>query len=889
MAYQSKNHRKFLATSLTAAMVASAVAPAVSAASFPDVKDDNFYATYVNQLADAGIIEGMPNGTFGLREKVTRAQAAKMVSLIRGLDTANAPAASFEDVKQDAWYADYINALYAEKLVDGVSEKEFAPNGTLTRAQFAKLVVDAYGLELKPDAKTPFTDVKEGVWYTDYVKTLYANGLINGKTATTFEPNATIDRADFAKLLVDADVKFGFTLGKVNVTAVSATNPTTLTLTGSGLKYLTAEDVTVEGNKVVKVTSTDGRSATVTLEGELAPTSETNVTVKKDDFTQTFKVKFDYKVDTVTIADQTFDDDRAGQKVVFKINGSNADVDYLKLAGYTVTYVAKDSDGKAADGFFADSLTNTSSTGVIAAPYNKGDYTVEVQVTKAGEALVTDTAAVKIVNLDAETSAVETVSFYNFGDSATDESNSAYNSDLAGDDFKMNSTTLVAGEKAKLLKLVGTVAGEKVTIPEASVDVSSSNEAVVSVDDSGVLTAESAGTATVTLKVGNATKTFNFTVTNTDRKLSKVTSSSSSVKTVVGYNADVTLKTLDQYGDPFAVGTNDIEEVVPTVSGSDLVEVGGSELDLVTTTSNSIGSSTVTLTGNVAGKGTVYFKSSTGTVLGSFLVDVSAVDNTGSKKLEIISSAPESTDNTLDIQADDTVTYQVSRYNTQGVYLDAVDLANYQIQVVDGTVATVGFEGGASTSGVAANEILDGVSGETSFVITGQKAGKTDVLLKDTASGKVEKVTITVVNDPIEIKGVSFKTIPTVDYIGTVINYADVLDVTVSNDDDILNGVTLTKNSLHKVRISEDSGTEGVIYLDTDADGNYTSADTDLGLLTLTATASSDFTGAISNSVAGFTTASGDKGTLLFKVLTDVTGADVTTAIAGTSVTVDVK
>ncbi|MNW22960.1 hypothetical protein D3C71_2247650 [compost metagenome] len=43
------------------------------------------------------------------------------------------------------------------------------------------------------------------------------------------------------------------------------------------------------------------------------------------------------------------------------------------------------------------------------------------------------------------------------------------------------------------------------------------------------------------------------------------------------------------------------------------------------------------------------------------------------------------------------------------------------------------------------------------------------------------------------------------------------------------------------------------------------------------------------NPVTGLTTASGDNGTVIFKVLTDVTGVDQTTAVAAQSLAVDVK
>lgn len=662
----------------------------------------------------------------------------------------------------------------------------------------------------------------------------------------------------------------------------------------------------MDGNKVVAITpAADGKSATVTLESKLAPNADVTVSVTVNGEKKDFTTKFEYKVTSVSIDPQTFDDDRAGQKVTFKVNGETADIDYLKLAGYNVTFVAKDSTGAAANGFFAGSATNTSSTGVIAQGVPQGEYTVEVQVTRAGEALVTGTATVKIVNLDAAATAINSVTFYNYGTNKGDDSIATYDTaPLAGDDYKMNSTTLVAGEKAAVYKVEATVSGEKVVVPATGFEVKTSNPAVVSVDSNGVLTAESAGTATITVKVGEVTKTFNFTVTNTARKLSKVTVEPSSVSIVKTYTKAVKVKTLDQYGDPYLVANSaDIDEVVPVgVDGSTPVVSG---VDVLTNGANSVGEVTLTLTADEAGKGTVYFKDATGKVLGSFYVNVSAVDNTGSKKLEIISKAPASTDNTLDLQADKTVTYQLSRYNTEGIYVDPVELQNYEIEVVDGTVAQAQFVNNAGNptgtpTPIQANAKITGVAGDYGFIITGLKAGKTDILLKDTASGKVEKITITVVDSPIEIKSVNFKSVPTVDYVGAKINYEDVLDVTYSNDDDIVNGITLSKSTLHKVRILEtapfdfdgDSTPEpvGSLYVDVDGNGVASAGDIFLGTLTLSMTADSTLTGSITDAVAGYTTAvadKGKKGTLLFKVLTDP--SDSTTSIVATAVTVDVK
>ena len=52
------------------------------------------------------------------------------------------------------------------------------------------------------EAKLPFTDVKEGDWYYDYVTALYTKGVVNGMTETTYEPAATLTWGQALKLLL---------------------------------------------------------------------------------------------------------------------------------------------------------------------------------------------------------------------------------------------------------------------------------------------------------------------------------------------------------------------------------------------------------------------------------------------------------------------------------------------------------------------------------------------------------------------------------------------------------------------------------------------------------------------------------------------------------------
>ena len=50
-------------------------------------------------------------------------------------------------------------------------------------------------------ASTPFKDVKEGKWYTEPIKYVYDNKLMNGMTDTTFEPDTPMNRAMLVTVL----------------------------------------------------------------------------------------------------------------------------------------------------------------------------------------------------------------------------------------------------------------------------------------------------------------------------------------------------------------------------------------------------------------------------------------------------------------------------------------------------------------------------------------------------------------------------------------------------------------------------------------------------------------------------------------------------------------
>ena len=111
------------------------------------------------------------------------------------------PGKTFEDISghinQPA-----IEALAARGIINGKTDISFEPNATMTRAEFATIVTRGLGLIEKP--LTVFNDVPTGIWYDGYVGTAYTYGIVNGTSATTFNPNGTLTRAEAAVMVARA-------------------------------------------------------------------------------------------------------------------------------------------------------------------------------------------------------------------------------------------------------------------------------------------------------------------------------------------------------------------------------------------------------------------------------------------------------------------------------------------------------------------------------------------------------------------------------------------------------------------------------------------------------------------------------------------------------------
>ncbi len=107
----------------------------------------------------------------------------------------------FSDLTGYSWARPSIDLLLGAGIVTGVSASSFDPSGSVTRAQFATMLVRAEGLTPVASGTTPFTDVSSTSAYAPYIAAAYQAGLVLGVTATTFQPNAPITRQQMALIL----------------------------------------------------------------------------------------------------------------------------------------------------------------------------------------------------------------------------------------------------------------------------------------------------------------------------------------------------------------------------------------------------------------------------------------------------------------------------------------------------------------------------------------------------------------------------------------------------------------------------------------------------------------------------------------------------------------
>lgn len=135
---------------------------------FTDVRTDFWYTSSIGFVVDEGIMIGYDDKTFKPDAYITRAEAAKVLSLafnIKGGDAKN----DFENELEGKWYEEYVTKLVTAGLIKGYEDGTFKGDNNMTRIQLVILINRITGKTITEEElntlTVPFKDVKRTNWF----------------------------------------------------------------------------------------------------------------------------------------------------------------------------------------------------------------------------------------------------------------------------------------------------------------------------------------------------------------------------------------------------------------------------------------------------------------------------------------------------------------------------------------------------------------------------------------------------------------------------------------------------------------------------------------------------------------------------------------------------
>lgn len=173
---------------------------------FDDVTENDWFYEDVKYVNDNGLMLGVSGGTFAPNAIITRAMFVTVIYRMEGSPEVE-KVLPFDDVDLNAYYADAVIWGKQNKIVKGISEKEFAPNDNVTREQIATIMRRYAEFKGDDSAKSPELELtyKDTDKISDFavsgVKYCTLKEIMSGKSGELFAPADSAIRAEIAAIL----------------------------------------------------------------------------------------------------------------------------------------------------------------------------------------------------------------------------------------------------------------------------------------------------------------------------------------------------------------------------------------------------------------------------------------------------------------------------------------------------------------------------------------------------------------------------------------------------------------------------------------------------------------------------------------------------------------
>lgn len=170
---------------------------------FTDVNDNDWFYDVVLYAYDNGLMTGVSATEFAPNQTTTRGMIVSMLARLEGVTSAED--AGFADVAANDWYATAVNWAASVGVVNGYEDNTFRPNAPITREQMAAILYNyadykGYDVSARADLSDYADAASISSWAEDVLAWANAEGLINGMTATTIDPQGATTRAQTAAM-----------------------------------------------------------------------------------------------------------------------------------------------------------------------------------------------------------------------------------------------------------------------------------------------------------------------------------------------------------------------------------------------------------------------------------------------------------------------------------------------------------------------------------------------------------------------------------------------------------------------------------------------------------------------------------------------------------------
>ncbi len=167
---------------------------------FKDVADSVYYAEAVRWAVSKGVTYGMSDDLFCPDNVCTRAQTVTFLWRAAGSPEPTNTQNQFSDVQRGAYYYNAVLWAVEEGITNGTSEDTFQPNAVVSRVQTAAFLWRMAG-SVKTEDHNMFSDVDADSYYADAVSWALVNGITTGVSENCFAPDNGCSRAQIVTFL----------------------------------------------------------------------------------------------------------------------------------------------------------------------------------------------------------------------------------------------------------------------------------------------------------------------------------------------------------------------------------------------------------------------------------------------------------------------------------------------------------------------------------------------------------------------------------------------------------------------------------------------------------------------------------------------------------------